>query len=96
MFTHWVIAPDVAQMAAAPTPPVTEMSNTAALGHLLYTHYVYLFQAAGMILLVAMVGAIVLTHRTRKGVKKQNIGEQVRRRRGDAVEIKKVQPGQGI
>jgi len=96
VFGTWAVSPEAAQMAAAPMPSAEEATNTSALGQLIYTHYVYLFQAAGMILLVAMIGAIVLTHRTRKGVKKQNIGEQVRRRRGDAVEIKKVSPGQGI
>lgn len=78
--------------------PVTPegVTNTVALGQILYTHYIYLFQAAGMILLVAMIGAIVLTLRTRPGVKRQNISAQVNRRREDAVEIRKVKPGQGI
>lgn len=78
--------------------PATPMgvTNTVALGQLLYTHYIYLFQAAGMILLVAMIGAIVLTLRSRPGVKRQNISAQVNRRRADAVEIRKVKPGQGI
>ncbi len=53
--------------AAAPTPPLAQATNTAALGALLYTHYVYAFQTAGLILLVAMIGAIVLTLRTREG-----------------------------
>lgn len=80
---------------AAPMPAVEEITNTEALGALLYTKYVYLFQASGMVLLVAMIGAIVLTHRTRPGVKRQNISEQVGRRREDSVELKKIQPGQG-
>ena len=82
-------------VVAAPQPPVTEVTNTEALGALLYTRYVYLFQAAGMVLLVAMIGAIVLTHRTRPGVRRQVISEQVGRRREDGVELKKVPPGQG-
>lgn len=82
--------------AAAPTPAITELTNTEALGHLLYTHYVYLFQAAGFILLVAMIGAIVLTHRQRKGVKRQDISRQVQRGRANAIEVRKVNPGQGI
>lgn len=82
--------------AAAPTPALDQLTNTEALGHLIYTHYVYLFQAAGFILLVAMIGAIVLTHRQRKGVKRQDIGRQVRRGRADAIEVRKVNPGQGI
>jgi NADH-quinone oxidoreductase subunit J len=81
--------------AAGPAAPA-DVTNTTALGQLLYTHYIYLFQAAGMILLVAMIGAIVLTLRTRPGVKRQNISKQVNRRRSDAVEIRQVKPGQGI
>ena len=61
----WTLAPDAAQVAAAHTPDPGAISNTHALGALIYTHYIYLFQAAGMILLVAMIGAIVLTHRRR-------------------------------
>lgn len=82
--------------AAAPTPAMTEVTNTEALGHLIYTHYIYLFQAAGFILLVAMIGAIVLTHRQRKGVKRQDISRQVQRGRANAIEVRKVNPGQGI
>ena len=77
-------------------PSLGEVSNTEALGHLLYTKYVYLFQAAGMVLLVAMIGAIVLTLRTREGVRKQNISDQVRRTREQAVELRQIEPGQGI
>lgn len=85
-----------AGVVTAPTPGVDQVTNTVAIGKLLYTHYVYLFQAAGLILLVAMIGAIVLTHRKRPGVKKQNIAEQNARTRGDAVESRNVKPGQGI
>ena len=92
----WVIAPEVASVAAAPTPPMTEITNTEALGRLIYTEYIFLFQAAGMILLIAMVGAIVLTLRRRDGVRRQVISDQVNRRREDAVELKKITPGSGI
>ncbi len=92
----WVWAPDMAGLAAAPIPAVEQTSNTAALGNLIYTRYVYLFQGAGLILLIAMIGAIVLTLRQREGVRRQRIARQVGRRRADSVEIKKVQPGQGI
>ena len=92
----WVLEPEIATVVAAPTPPPAEVTNTEALGRLLYTRYVYLFQAAGMVLLIAMIGAIVLTHRTREGVRRQSIARQVRRSREDAVELKKVEPGQGI
>ena len=62
----------------------------------IYTHYIYLFQAAGMILLVAMIGAIVLTHRTRKGVRKQRIADQIARSAEETIELVKVEPGKGI
>ena len=66
------------------------------MGEIMYTQYAYLFQAAGLVLLVAMIGAIVLTQRTRPGVKRQSIYSQVGRRPTDAIEFKKVSPGQGI
>ena len=90
----FVISPEVSERFSAPAP--TDITNTEAIGQLLYTKYVYFFQAAGMILLVAMIGAIVLTHRSREGVKKQRIGQQVDRRPEETVEIKKVQTGTGI
>ncbi|HEY4161586.1 MAG TPA: NADH-quinone oxidoreductase subunit J [Dongiaceae bacterium] len=83
------------QVSAAPTPPIAEVSNTQALGEILYTKYFYLFQAAGMILLVAMIGAIVLTHRERVGVKRQRIANQLERG-ADSVEIKNVTSGSGV
>ena len=72
------------------------MSNTEAIGLVLYTNYLYFFQAAGLVLLVAMIGAIVLTLRHKEGVKRQNISEQVARTPATAIEIRKVQPGQGL
>ena len=92
----WYIAPETAQVAAAPTPDLSVADNTTALGQLLFTHYVYLFEAAGMILLIAMIGAIVLTHRRRSGVRKQVVADQVARRPEDSIEIRQVEPGQGI
>ncbi len=78
--------------------PIAESgpTNTHALGSILYTEYVYLFQGAGMILLVAMIGAIVLTLRQREGVKKQSVPEQIARRREKTVELVKIKPGQGM
>jgi NADH-quinone oxidoreductase subunit J len=84
-----------AQVGAAPTPPITEVTNTQALGELLYTKYFYLFQAAGMVLLVAMIGAIVLTHREREGVRRQRIARQLERS-AESVEIKNVPSGSGV
>jgi len=82
-------------VAAKPVPPIDVMSNTHAIGHILYTDYFYLFQAAGMVLLVAMIGAIVLTHRQRPGVRKQAIANQLDRHAADTLEIVKVETGQG-
>ena len=96
VFGAWVIAPDVMTSVSAPTPQAVDVSNTQALGALIYTRYVYAFQAAGMILLVAMVGAIVLTLRAREGVRRQKISDQVARKREDTLEIVKVRPHQGI
>jgi NADH-quinone oxidoreductase subunit J len=90
----WVTAPQLA--SDAPTPPPSEVSNTEALGRLLYTDYVYLFQAAGLILLVAMIGAIILTLHHRRDVKRQNISDQVARSPETAIEVVKVETGRGL
>jgi NADH-quinone oxidoreductase subunit J len=92
----WAIAPSVSQAIASPIPPVASTSNTEALGYVLYTRYVYFFQAAGVVLLVAMIGAIVLTLRHKPSVKRQNVGAQVGRDKASAIEIVKVRPGQGL
>ncbi len=94
IFGSWAIAPEVADLSSAPIP--SDVTNTEALGRLIYTDYIYFFQAAGMVLLVAMIGAIVLTHRSRPGVRKQRIGEQVARRPSDTIEVRKVPTGGGI
>ncbi|WP_187336255.1 NADH-quinone oxidoreductase subunit J [Novosphingopyxis iocasae] len=72
------------------------VSNIEAIGALLYTKYIFLFEAAGLILLVAMIGAIVLTHRQRRGTRPQNIKKQVRRRPGEAVRNLNPEVGQGV
>jgi NADH-quinone oxidoreductase subunit J len=92
----WAVSPEAGRVAAAPIPPLDALSNTEALGRILYTKYVYFFQAAGMVLLVAMVGAIVLTLRHKEGVKRQNVAAQVARGPATAIEIRKVRSGQGI
>ena len=92
--TSWVIAPDL--ITAAPAHDPTAVTNTHALGALLYTRYVYLFQSAGLILLIAMIGAIVLTLRTRQGVKRQRISAQLSRTTEETVEVVKVQRGEGV
>lgn len=90
----WIMAPEAAASGLAPIPE--GMSNTHALGAILYTDYLYLFEAAGMILLVAMIGAIVLTHRRRTGVHKQVIADQLARHPADTIEMRKVDTGKGI
>ena len=92
----WVFTPDIGMAVALPIPPADQVSNTAALGAVLYTRYVFFFQAAGMILLVAMVGAIVLTLRHKVGVKRQSIAAQNARSPATGVEIRKVESGRGL
>ncbi|MCZ2328223.1 NADH-quinone oxidoreductase subunit J [Bartonella sp. F02] len=79
-----------------PMPDLVQRTNTQALGDILYTNYVFHFQIAGIILLVAMIGAIVLTLRHKSGVKRQSIAVQVARTAENAIEIKKVESGKGI
>jgi NADH-quinone oxidoreductase subunit J len=92
----WAIGPDVKQAVATPIPPIASVLNAEALGHVLYTRYVYFFQAAGVVLLVAMIGAIVLTLQHKPNVKRQNIAAQIARNKASAIEVVKVQPGQGL
>jgi NADH-quinone oxidoreductase subunit J len=91
-----LISPTIAQSPAVPIPALTERTNTAALGDILYTNYVFFFEIAGLVLLVAMIGAIVLTLRHRQHIKRQNISAQVARTPETAVQVVKVKPGQGI
>ena len=90
----WVVAPEAGLAIGLPVAPPDSVTNTQALGEVLYTKYIYLFQAAGLVLLVAMIGAIVLTLRKRPGVRRQNIGEQVSREA--TIEVKNVPSGSGL
>jgi NADH-quinone oxidoreductase subunit J len=90
----WAAAPEAASGRSAATPLSPTTTNTHALGEIIYTDYLLLFQTAGVILLVAMVGAIVLTFRRRPGVRRQRIADQVARR--GTVEVRKVPTGKGI
>jgi NADH-quinone oxidoreductase subunit J len=90
----WVIGPGVPQAITAPISAT--VSNTEAIGLVLYTRYIYYFQAAGMILLVAMVGAIVLTLQHKVRVRRQSISDQVARSPATSIEIRKVRSGQGL
>ena len=90
----WVISPDVAKSITAAIP--TNVSNTEALGLVLYTKYIHYFQIAGLVLLVAMIGAIVLTLRHKVNVKRQDINVQNARTRELATSVRKVASGQGL
>ena len=90
----FVIAPEITAQAVVPMD--LTISNTRALGQLIYTRYVFLFQGAGAILLVAMIGAIVLTLRHKDNVKRQDVYRQTRRKRSEGVELVKVKSGQGL
>jgi NADH-quinone oxidoreductase subunit J len=92
----WAIEPGVSKAIASPIPSIDGVTNTEALGLVLYTRYVYFFEAAGVVLLVAMIGAIVLTLRHKPQIKRQNVSDQVARTRASAIEIVKVKPGQGL
>ena len=94
VFGYWLLVPGMTATSVAPMLP--EITNTRALGALLYTKYVYVFQAAGVVLLIAMIGAIVLTLRAREGVRRQLAANQIYRSRAASVEVVKVEIGKGI
>lgn len=91
LYSDWYFAPGAVQEIAQ-----SELTNTEQLGQVIYTDYIYAFQASGLILLVAMIGAIVLTHRTREGIQKQKVEEQQARKQSDAMEVRKITPNTGI
>jgi NADH-quinone oxidoreductase subunit J len=95
-FGVWKTAEGVAVTATLNEIGTPEVHNTAALGLVIYDRYILLFQLAGLILLVAMIGAIVLTLRPRAGVKRQNVLHQMWRDPAKAMELKDVKPGQGL
>ena len=95
-FGAWEVTELAQAQRDAVTPAIEETQNTIALGQLIYTKYIFLFQAAGVILFVAMVGAIVLTLRHRTHIKRQDILAQIYRDPQASVELKDVKPGQGI
>ncbi|MDZ4093757.1 MAG: NADH-quinone oxidoreductase subunit J [Paracoccaceae bacterium] len=92
----WVQADGALGLRQAVAPDMAQVENTRALGLLIYDKYILLFQLAGLILLVAMIGAIVLTLRHRKDVKRQNVLHQMWRDPASAMELKDVKPGQGL
>ena len=94
VFASGSIDIEVPATIASPTPPAERITNTQALGDVLYTRYAYLFQGAGFILLVAMVGAIVLTHRRRADVRRQRIADQVARDPKAVIRMTDIKPGE--
>ena len=96
VFGSWSYADQAEGLRAAVAPTPAEVHNTKALGLLIYDDYILLFQLAGMILLVAMVGAIVLTIRHRQDIKRQDILAQMYRDPAKAMELRDVKPGQGL
>ena len=95
-FCVWEFSDGVDTRLGNPIPPLEQAHNTQALGLILYDRYILLFQLSGLILLVAMVGAIVLTLRHRGDVKRQNVVAQMMRDPQKALELKDVKPGQGL
>lgn len=91
-----IYSPEIVSATALPMPPLEEVSNIRALGLVLYTDYIFFFQIAGLVLFVAMIGAIVLTLRHKEGIKRQSIPDQVARTPATAIEIRKVESGKGI
>ncbi len=94
VFTAWISAPEALKLRMAPMPE--GVSNTEALGQILYTTHAYYFEMAGLVLLVAMIGAIVLSLHHRPDVRRQNPAEQSARKRDECVELVDIKPGQGI
>jgi len=94
--SDWTVSLQAEQLRQAPTPPVEVQHNTLALGNVIYTQYAFLFQLAGLVLLVAMIGAIVLTHRRRKGVKRQDVVAQMHRDPRTSIRLHDVETGKGL
>lgn len=96
MVSITVVQGGAAKAALAPAVAGPDATNIETIGRVLYTDYVYFFQAAGIVLLIAMIGAIVLTLRHRPGVRRQDLAVQANRERAKAVEVKSVSTGQGV
>ena len=92
----WATSPGMLRAIDAPVISADRITNTEAIGKVLYTTYIHYFQLSGIVLLVAMIGAIVLTLRHKPNVKRQDVGAQVARTPADSIEVVKVKSGQGI
>ncbi|PCJ99764.1 MAG: NADH:ubiquinone oxidoreductase subunit J [Zetaproteobacteria bacterium] len=90
VYTYWQFAPEVLQNTKLPVAEFGDAQNAEALGLVLYTEYIFPFQMAGLILFVAMIGSIVLTLRTRPGIRKQKVSDQHARKASDVLEVKKI------
>jgi NADH-quinone oxidoreductase subunit J len=95
MYLRWNLD-GIEPRGSQPMPDPAAVTNTQALGFVLYTDYMYLFQISGMILLVAMIGAITLTHRGRPNVRRQDISSQIARNPKDVLKIEKITSGSGV
>jgi len=96
LFAAWQFSADIEQNLDMPVEQFAGVSNTETLGMVLYTDYILAFQISGLILFVAMIGAIVLTHRQRPGVRKQNIADQQARKPSDVLDVRKVTSRTGV
>lgn len=96
IYSYWQFAEGASANVDLPTAQFSNVTNAHALGLVLYTDYIFAFQVSGLILFVAMIGAIVLTLRTRPGVRKQKVSDQQNRKASDVLEIKKVSSGTGV
>lgn len=96
IFTNWQVDERASGRLANATPDPTQVTNTHALGHILYTDYAYIFQLSGLVLLVAMIGAITLTLRARPEVKRQSVAKQVDRKPSDVLRVEKINTGEGV
>ena len=96
IFTNWQVDDRAASRLSHATPDASQVTNTHALGHILYTDYAYIFQLSGLVLLVAMIGAITLTLRARPEVKRQSVSRQVDRRPADVLRVEKINTGEGV
>jgi len=96
IYASWTTDPAALARVSSPAPDADVMTNTHALGQVLYTQYVYPFQIAGLVLLVAMIGAITLTLRRRKDTRRQDVSKQVARKAKDVLQVVKVETGAGV
>lgn len=94
IMADWTFSKSVTSNIASPIP--RDVTNTVALSKVIYTDYIYLFQSAGLILFVAMIGAIVLTFRENPNVKRQNVIQQMQRDRTETVKLVNIKPGEGL